>query len=280
MKIKISSDSTCDLGRLVAENDINIVSLSVLLGENEYKDCQNIVPEDIFEYVKNTGVLPKTAAPSISEYEETFSKLVDEGYTVIHFNISQKASSSYNNACLAAEKFKNKVYVVDSKALSSGQGLMIMKAVDMVNAGVSAEKIVEECENLASKINTSFIPDKLEYLYKGGRCSKMSLYGANILKIHPLIIMEDGQLIPAKKYVGNMKRCIKSYIEDLKIKYPSYEKKRCFITHSNADKELVDFAIEKVKENFEFDEIIVTVANSVITGHCGKNTLGVLFISE
>ena len=108
----------------------------------------------------------------------------------------------------------------------------------------------------------------------------MAMYGANILKIHPLIEMKDGQLFAEKKYRGSMQKCINNYIEDLAEQYPSYDKTRCFITHSTADPELVAFAKKKVAETFSFDETIETVAGSVITGHCGRNTLGVLFIAE
>ena len=169
---------------------------------------------------------------------------------------------------------------MDSLALSSGQGLLVMKAVDLRDAGKSAAEIEETVNALRARVNTSFVPDRLEYLYKGGRCSKMEMYGANILKIHPMIDMKDGQLGVKKKYRGKMTVCIKSYIEELKAAYPVYDKTRCFITHSSADAELVELAREMVQSEFDFDEVVETVAGSVITGHCGRNTLGVLFIHD
>ncbi len=280
MKIQITADSTCDLGSQIEKHGIGIMPLSVILGYSSHLDGVNIVPQDIFDYVEKTGELPKTAAPSIGDYEEFFGKYVDEGKTVIHFNISRKSSSAHDYALAAAEKFKGRVFVVDSKALSSGQGLMIMKACDFVSKGMTAEEIVSAVSALAPKINTSFIPDRLDYLYKGGRCSRMAMYGANLLKIHPLIEMVDGQLVALKKYKGNMEKCISNYIADLAEQYPAYDKTRCFITHSSADENLVNCAKEKVSQLFDFDEVIETVAGSVITGHCGRNTLGVLFIAE
>ncbi len=278
--IQITADSTCDLGDHVAKRDIGIMPLSVILGAKSYRDGTEITPQDIFAYVEKTGELPKTAAPNISDYETFFSRYVDEKKTVIHFNISAKASSSYVNALEASKKFGKKVFVVDSKALSSGQGLMVLKAADLKDEGMEAKEIFQFCNALAPKINTSFVPDRLDYLYKGGRCSRMTMYGANLLKIHPLIEMKDGQLYAEKKYRGCMEKCIANYIEDLSKQYPSYDRTRAFITHSNSDKSLVDFAKEKTASLFGFDEIIETVAGSVITGHCGKNTLGLLFITE
>ena len=278
--IKITADSTCDLGENAKKRNIGIMPLSVILGEKTHRDGVDITPQDIFSYVERTKQLPKTAAPSIGDYEDFFAPLVEGGDSVIHFNISAKSSSSHDYALSAAKKFGGKVIVIDSKALSSGQGLLVMKAADWIEEGLSAEEIAERVNALRPKVNTSFIPDRLDYLYKGGRCSRMAMYGANILKIHPLIAMDDGQLVADKKYRGSMEKCITNYIQDLAEKYPAYDKTRCFITHSSADKELVEHARKKVEETFSFHEVLETVAGSVVTGHCGRNTLGVLFIAE
>jgi DegV family protein with EDD domain len=181
----------------------------------------------------------------------------------------------------AAQGFDGKVHVIDSEALSTGQGLLIMKAADMRDAGKSIEEIEETVCALRSKVNTSFVPDSLDYLHKGGRVSSFIKVAAAAFKIHPLICMEDGQLIaPGKKYKGKMSVLIKQYVQDLKELYPNYDKSRCFVTHSSADAELVNAAKEAVKELFDFDEIIETVAGSIITSHCGRGTLGVLFVYE
>ncbi len=280
MDIQITTDSTCDLGESIQKRGIGVMPLSVILGDRSYLDGVNITPQDIFDHVERTKELPKTAAPSIADFEQFFASYVEKGKTVIHYNISKLSSSSHQYALEAAKKFKKKVHVVDSMALSSGQGLMVMKACDLRDSGKDAEEIVKKTSALAPKINTSFVPDRLDYLYKGGRCSRMQMYGANLLKIHPLIEMKDGQLYAGKKYRGSMEKCIEKYVEDLKEQYPEYDRTRAFITHSTADRSVVETAWRKVKELFEFDEILETVAGSVITGHCGRNTLGVLFIAE
>ena len=279
--IIISSDSTCDLSKdLLDKYQIAIMPLSVMLGTESFKDGVDIVPQNIFDYFDKTGNLPKTAAPSVSEYQEFFKQFVEQGKTVVHINISSKASGSYGFAAAAAKEFEGKVYVVDSHALSTGQGLLVMKACDLREQGKNGEEICNTLLSLRGKVNTSFIPDTLLYLYKGGRCSTLSYYGSKVLSIHPMIDMKDGQLYPKKKYIGKMSRCLKNYINDLVEEYPLYDKTRCFITHSSADQELVDQAKSAVKELFHFDEILETVAGSIITSHCGKNTIGVLFISE
>lgn len=282
MKIKITADSTCDLGNELAEKfGVGILPLSVILGDTKiYRDGIDLTPQDIFDFVAKTGKLPKTCATTVEEYAEYFGKLLEEYEAVIHFNISSKASSSYSNAVTAAARFAGKVDVVDSLALSSGQGLLVLKACELASGGRSPREIVSAVESLRPKVNTSFVPDSLDYLHKGGRCSLTSLIGAKVLRLHPMIEMRDGQLRPTKKYMGGMDRCLKNYVNDLAAEYPNYDKSRCFITHSSCEPEIVARVREQVSEKFSFDEISETVAGSVVTSHCGKGTLGVLFISE
>ncbi len=281
MKIKITADSTCDLSvQLVQKYDVGIVPLHVILGDKSFSDGVDIAPQDIFKYVEKTGVLPKTSAPSVEEYSEFFKDCLTRYDAVIHINISSKTSSSYDNACAAAGQFKGKVSVVDSLALSTGQGLLVLKACDLAAAGKHPREVVETLNGLRAKVNTSFVPDALDYLHKGGRCSLAALMGAKVLRLHPMIDMKDGQMYAKKKYMGGIERCLTAYVNDLAGQYKKYDKTRCFITHSSCEKAVVDRIKSLVENLFDFDEILETVAGCVVTGHCGKNTLGVLFIYE
>ncbi len=281
MKIKITADSTCDLNeQLVQKYDVGIVPLHVILGDKSFSDGVDIVPQDIFNYVEKEGILPKTSAPSVEEYSEFFKDCLTRYDAVIHINISSKASSSYDNACAAARQFKGKVSVIDSLALSTGQGLLVLKACDLVASGKTPREVVETINGLRANVNTSFVPDALDYLHKGGRCSLAALMGAKVLRLHPMIDMKYGQMYAKKKYMGGIERCLTTYVNDLAGQYKKYDKTRCFITHSSCEKAVVDKIKSLVKNLFDFDEILETVAGCVITGHCGKNTLGVLFIYE
>ena len=280
MAIRITSDSTCDLGNLVEKYNIGILPLQVNLDATPYHDGVDVTPQDIFKFVAETKQLPKTSAPSIGDYEEFFEQQLAFGDELIHFNISAKSSGSHNIAKQAAESFNGKVRVIDSMALSSGQGLLVLRAAELRDQGKTSAEIEEEINVIRTKVNTSFVPDSLDYLHKGGRVSGMVNLAAAMFKIHPLIYMKEGQLVPGKKYRGKMNLCIKQYVADLKEMYPNYDKARCFITHSSADAELVQYAKDLVKENFAFDEVLETVAGAIITSHCGRNTLGVLFITK
>lgn len=281
MKIKITADSTCDLSEeLLKKYDVTVMPLAVILGDKVCRDGVDVTPQKIFEFVAETNTLPKTSAPSVEEYTEFFKTQLQGADAVIHFNISSKASGSHNNAATAAKAFKDRVFAVDSLALSTGQGLLVLKACDLAKQGNFPKDIVQITQNLRAKVNTSFVPDALDYLHKGGRCSLAALMGARVLKLHPMIDMKDGSLYAKKKYMGGLERCLKTYVNDLAQEYRSYDKTRCFITHSSCEKEVVDAVRKQVSELFCFDEILETTAGCVVTSHCGKNTLGVLFIAE
>ncbi len=280
MKIKIAADSMSDLSKeLIEKYDFSILPVNVMLGTNMYRDGIDIVPQDIFDYVKETKELPKTAALNEDAFREFFTKMTADGSSLIYFSISNKCSAMFSIAKQIEKEFDGKVYVCDTLQLSTGEALLMIKAKEMVDAGKSMQEIIDFVEEEKTHINTSFVPETVDYLAKGGRCTKAAAFVANALSIHPLIEMNsEGQLCPGKKYMGKMTRCIKNYITDLKEKYPNYDDTRCFITHSSAEDEMVQVAVEKTKELFNFKEINVTVAGSVVTGHCGKNTLGLLFV--
>ncbi len=281
MTFKISSDSTCDLLPIehIEKNQINILPLTISLGDKMYKDNVDITINEVLDYVDKGGNLPKTSAISVEEYVDFFTKLTADGSELIHFNISSKSSACYEHAVLAAEKVKG-VYVVNTLQLSSGQGLLIMKACDLRNAGFSAKEVFEKIEQIKLKAKTSFVVDRLDYLHKGGRCSLLALLGAKMLKIHPHISMRDGELYVKKKYMGSLERSVMLYVQDLASEYGSYDKTRCFITHCNASPEIVNIVKTKVKELFNFDLIEETHAGTTVGSHCGRNTIGVLFIEE
>lgn len=280
-KILVSTDTTADLSKEIIENrGIKQVPLHVLLGDKEFLDGVDIVPKDIFDFVKETKTLPKTSAASVYEYSEFFEENLKEYDNIIHFTISSELSSTYNNARLASEEFNGKVSVIDSRNLSTGQGLLVLKACDFIESGKEYDEIVNEINEIKNHVQVSFVVDNVDYLYKGGRCSGAARLASNMFKIHPSIDMIDGKLIPKKNYRGQIKKSIENYVKDLSEEYKDYEETRVFITHACADDEVVNLIKEIVREKFNFKEIIVTTAGSVVTSHCGQGTLGVLFIKK
>ncbi len=280
-KCAITAETTCDLSEeLIKKYDFKLIPVTVILNDKEYKDGIDITSEELFKYVEQSGKLPKTSALSVDSYQKFFSEVKKDCETVIHFSISSKASSTIENARKAAENVGN-VYVVDTKALSTGEALLMLKARDMLAQGEEVRTVYDEICKTADKVQTSFVLDTLDNMHKGGRCSSAALFGSKLLKIHPFIYEKDGALSVKKKYMGTLSRSLSSYVCDLKNENPDYDACRAFVTHSPCDgRENIELVINKVKELFDFEEIIETQAGATVSTHCGKNTIGVLFIDK
>ena len=277
-KIIITSDSTTDLSpELIERYGIKTLPMGITLGDKMYRDGVDITPDDIYEHQRKFGELPKTCATNVGECADFFKPFVEGGYSVVHFTISAEMSSTYSNAVLAAEDFDN-VYVVDTRNLSTGGGLLLLAACDMIKEGKSAKEIAEECRKLAEYVDASFVIDSLEYLYKGGRCSALSVLGANLLKLKPCIEVKGGVMGVGKKYRGKYGEVLKQYAEDRLADKADIVPTRVFITHAGCDSEVVESIVDLVKSKGIFNEVFVTRAGCTVSSHCGANTLGVLFI--
>ena len=279
-KIKITCDSTCDLtNELYQKNNITVVPLSIALGDEIRRDSIDIDADKIFRFVKSTNQLPKTSAISIGEYEDVFGKLVDEGYTVIHINISSELSSSHQNACLAAEDIGN-VHVIDSRNLSSGSGHLVLLAAAMADSGMEAGEIVDILNEKKEKLDVSFVLQTLEYLHKGGRCSSLAAFGANALKLRPEIQVSDGKMQVGRKYRGDMEKTILAYVHGRLDGRDDIDTDRIFVTHSGVPEEILDKVVDTVKALHPFREVLITRAGCTISSHCGPACLGVLFFKK
>lgn len=279
--IAILSDSTCDLSQeLLQKYSVTINPLYVNLGDRQYRDSVDITPQDIYDYVSRTGALPKTAAPSIGDHIEFLRPFVEAGKEIIYFTISSTMSANNNNARLAAEEFDAEIYVVDSENLSVGIGLQIIKAAELANEGRSAKEIYEYILEMRSRVDASFVLDRLDYLHKGGRCSGVAALGANLLKLHPCIEVKNGKMEVGKKYRGKTAEILKAYAADRLKDIDDIDLDRIFITDSGCSKEIIDGVYDVVSKAAHFKEILFTQAGCTITGHCGDNCLGVLFVHK
>lgn len=280
--VKICTDSCVDINKEQLEKyNIHVIPLCVVLNNKECLDGVNINPNDIFEYVEKTKQLPKTSARSVEDFKDFFGHLLENGDEVIYTGISSKLSSTYNNACKAKEELGNEnLYIVDSKSLSSGIGLLVLYAAKLAENGLNAQEICLKLEKQANFNQASFVVDKLDYLYKGGRCSAIARFGANLLKIKPRLELVDGKIENTGKYLGQFKIVIKKYIDDMLKKHNKIKKDLCFITHTCQDKDFVNDIVEYVKSKNIFDEVVSSVAGATISCHCGENTLGILYLLE
>lgn len=278
MSIKITSDSTSDLSpALLEQYDITVLPLYVTMGEQTCQDGVDARPEDLFAYVERTGSLPTTAAVNVADYHDCFAQFSPRHEAVIHITISSDFSSCYQNACVAAEDFSN-VYVVDSRNLSTGHGLVVLEAALAAQRGEQPEAIVAHLNEVAGQVEASFVVDKLDYLVKGGRCSSAAALGANLLKLKPCIEVVDGRMKVGKKYRGNYDKVLLQYVRERLDGRDDLALDRIFVTHTPCRPETVEAVKAEIQTYAPFSEIIETTAGCTISSHCGPNTLGILFL--
>lgn len=279
-KIILSSDSTSDLSKeLIEKIGLKIIPLIVNLEGKEYHDGLDINADDIYASVERTGNLPKTAALSIGEYIEFFNSIRENDDDIIlHFSISSGFSSTFNNSLLATEEFKN-IYSFNSENLSTGIGLQILYAHRLVEEGLAIEEIIEKLNEYKTRVDASFIIDKLDYLHKGGRCSALTGLLATVLNLKPCIEVKNGSMGVGKKYRGNFAKVLNQYVND-KLTNVDVETEEVFVTHAGVDEEIVNAVAEKVRSLNIFKNVYITRAGCTVSSHCGRNTLGVLFVRK
>ena len=281
MRIKISADSTCDLPQdIIAKYDIGILPLYILKNEVALKDSIEITPADIFEYVESGAGICHSGAVNVADYQEAFSGYLESYDAVIHINISNVFSCCNQNALIAASELEG-AFVVDSLNLSTGSGHVVLEAVRLVESGMEPEDIVDRLNEFTKRVEASFVIGTLKYLHKGGRCSGLAAFGANVLGLKPCIEVADAKMDVGKKYRGGFEKIILQYVDDKLAGRDDIDKKQIFVTYPpSLAQSVVDSVIERIKTHCEFDEIICSTAGCVISNHCGPTCLGILFVRK
>ncbi len=278
MKICISAESTIDLPReLLSEFDIKTVPFTITLGEKNGLDGVT-TPEEIFDYVDRTGVLPKTSAVNVAQFMEYFSGLLKEYDEVIHFSLSSELSSAYQNAVTVSNELGH-IHVVDSRSLSTGIALQAIYASKLVKQGLSSEEILKKVSERIPNDQASFVLATVDYLYKGGRCSALAKLGAMLFRIRPQILVADGKMGPGKKYNGKQVDCVVNYCKDTLEQFNNPDLEIGFVTHSGATPDMVDAAVKAMKDR-GFKRVLITTAGATISSHCGPKCLGILYIND
>jgi DegV family protein with EDD domain len=280
MRIKILSDSTCDLSKaLLEENDITVVPLTVIKNDEQFKDGVSITPDVIFEHVANGGSLCTTSANSVGEYADWFKKYAPEYDGVIHINIGSGFSSCYQNACLAAEDYPN-VRVVDSMNLSTGQGLVVLEAARLAKEATDLDALADAIREFTTRVEASFLLSRLDYMVKGGRCSSAAALGANLLNLKPCIEVKNGKMAVVKKYRGNFEKCLPMYVKERLADREDVDRGTLFVTKTPVSDEAYAAVMKAVDEYGNFQNTYETDAGCTVSCHCGPGTLGVLFVRK
>ena len=280
MNIKILSDSTCDLSpELLKEHDISLSCLSVIKDGQEFKDGITITPADIFAHVAAGGDLCSTTAFNVGGYEELFAQYSKEYDYVLQICIGAGFSSSYQNACIAAEDYPN-VRVIDSMNLSTGQGHVVLEACRLAKTCQSIDEVVEALNAFTPRVEASFLLDQLQYMVKGGRCSAAAALGANLLNLKPCIEVKDGKMGVVKKYRGSYAKCLASYVKDRLANREDIIRDELFLTYTPVTDECLNAVKAAIEEHGHFNTVYETTAGCTVSCHCGPGTLGVLFVRK
>jgi len=277
-KIAVTTESAVDLSKEYQKKfNIHVIPMNIIIGDEEYKDGVDLTTKELYEKSDLYGTAAKTSGVSPHEYKLVFETLTSQGFDVIHIALSSKISSCFQNAQFAANGFDN-VFVIDSLSLSAGIALLAIEADKMRNDGKTAEEIAHGLETLRTKINTSFILENTDTLYKGGRCSSIQNLGANLFSLRPSVDLISGKLMPGKRYMGKPAQARIKYIDD-KIKESGITNDEfCMLNYSEIDDSEIGELVAHLKENSPFKEVIVNEAGCCISAHCGKGCMGIIFV--
>lgn len=283
MNTAIVTDSTCDLPREIYERyHITVLPLHIARGDRSLLDGPEITAADIFLYETATGELCSTSAVNVSEFAACFQALRREYDGVVCVTIGAEFSTCYQNACLAAEEAADllPVYVVDSKSLSSGQGILVLEGARMAEWGLDPAEIAAELEALRERVDASFILGRLDYMKKGGRCSSVAALGANLLQLKPCIEVKDGKMRVGKKYRGRLDKVMGQFVRDRLAPYgPGETAPEVFLPHPPTDREFLDAAGAALTADGRFSTLWDAPSGCTVACHCGPNTIGVMFLT-
>ncbi len=276
MTIHILTDSTSDLGAEIRQEfGVEAIPLTVTIDGQAYLDEIEIDQDKLFDLVAQTGVLPKTAAPSLGEFQKFFDRQGES----IFIGISSRLSATLQNAMLAAEGMTSgRVRVIDSLNLSTGIGLLVLRASELRDAGRSAAEIEQDIVACVPKVRTSFVIDRMDYLYKGGRCNALQAIAGSVLKIHPIIeVQPDGTLGVKSKARGIRQKGLQAMLDDFAAHLNELDGHRVFVTHTACPEDAA-FLKDEIIRLAAPDDVRITRAGSVISSHCGPGTIGILYM--
>lgn len=280
-KIIITTDSSCDLSKeLIIEHDIRVIPLHVNFEDKEYRDGVDIDLTNMFAKVEITGKLPKTSAVAPGEFVEFFKKILEEepDADIIYTGIGSNLSTTFQSACLAKEILDtDRIHLIDSKNLSTGIGLVLLKASIYRSLGWNIEKVVRKLNLLIPRVKVQFVIKTLDYLRKGGRCKTLTFIIGSLLKIRPMIAVREGKLVVGRKVIGPMRKAcldmMKIFDRDIEKIDPEF----VFITHCSAEESIDTLKAEVDKHNF-VENLYITQAGCTIGTHCGPGCIGILYI--
>ncbi|MFG6120403.1 DegV family protein [Thalassobacillus sp. B23F22_16] len=283
MDVKIIADSASDLSHDHFERyNIEMVPLKVTLNEEEYLDGKTITPKKVYDAMRD-GAAPKTSQVSPQTFQEVFTRYAETGQPCIYFAFSSELSGTYQTAKMMEDEVKTEypdfeLHVVDTKCASLGYGLVVLRAAELAAEGATVQEILDTCTYHAEHMEHIFTVDDLEYLYRGGRVSKTAAFVGTLLKIKPLLHVEDGKLIPLEKIRGS-KKVLKRMVEVMKERGEDLANQPIAISHGD-DLENAEQLAMMIRDEFGTKQIHIEMVGSVIGAHAGPGTIALFFLNK
>ena len=280
MKVKIIVDSTADLTPQV-QSRVQVIPLTIRFGDKEYIDGVTIDSKMFYEMLTTGQDLPTTSQATPFVFKEAFEKAVEEGYQVVVITVSSKLSGTYQSAVMAAEEFPGKVFVVDSKSVAIGSGILTEYALELIDRGLDAENIAWKLMQKREEVRLVAVVDTLEYLKRGGRISKTAAIAGGLLSIKPVIGVEDGEIRMLGKARGAKQAGSMLLQEIEKAGGIDYDKPLLLGYTGTSDESLKKF-IEENASAWERDaeQLPYTVVGSVVGTHAGPGAVAAAFFSR
>lgn len=280
-KVKIIVDSTVDMSlEKLKELDVTMLPLNVIINDKEYKDLIDIKWNDVIEKVKKYNTLPKTSAIPIQTFIDYFSLYVNEGFDVIFLSLGAEFSCNYNNARVASLDFGEHVFVIDSKNLSSAIALQLLKIVKFRDEGKSAKEIAGLMDDIVARTQTETALETMEYLYKGGRCSGIKYLLGSILRLFPIVKVNE-KITVHKIGKGFFKNSLNIIVSDFKKDYDEDNvDPDSIIISSVGNKKGQMYLFDKISKFFPRERILMYDAGCVVSSHCGPGTTGFFYIKK
>lgn len=285
MTIRILSDSGCDLpNEIIKEYDIEILPIILIKDDKEYLDKITVEPEKVYNDMRN-GEVYKTAQIPPNIFDEKFRKYAEKGESVIYICFSSGLSGTYQTSLIAKqlilEEFPDfELEIVDSKAATSGFGLMVYEAAKMSKQGKNKEEILNMLEFYIDHMEHIFTVDNIEYLFRGGRVTKTQAFVGGLLNIKPVLNVEEGKLVPLEKIRGKNK-VIKRMLNIVEERSVEGGLKNQTIGISHGDD--VESALKiksMIMENYGTKDFIITTIGGAIGAHSGPGTLAITFLNK
>ena len=277
-KVKILTDSTSDLNpEYLIKEDVQSIPLFIRFEEEVYKDGIDITPEELYQKVAEKKELARSTGLRSGDFHNAFNKYIKRGYDVVYIGIGSNLSSTIQSALIAKQELStNQVYIIDSKTMSSGLALLVMRAVELRNEGKTGLQIKNVIDELVQRVHFYYMISDLDILGMGFRIKPLNLKFAKFMKTKPVVTMINNRVETVKHFVGSIEKNINNLIKLIERKTKGFHIEELYITHSCSE-EFAEMSSELMLKRLKPKKITMSHIGCVLGAQVGKNTIGVSY---